>query len=224
MKPKVVVTIFRLLLPGMSFLASSQTRTSTATIKLVIAPALEVSTSGSRFDFDLDLGTTATAATELYVGTNDWPLDLSISMLSAKAGSDVSFEYRLETIPESLPLPSWSKIPDFELASPIELASPGWTRYRLFVRVAVPENACPGTFQQVLRLIFHSSSSLVEIRDIPIHVNILSRISEGQGRANATSTGQSAVPNADKIVSRQVLVITWEGVSLVRWENLPAAD
>ncbi len=235
MRYKEVITIFWLLLLGMGFLASSQSSPFTGTIKLVVPPALEVQLARGSLAFDLTPGSAAVAATELSVGTNDWPLELYASVLPSGSGSTLVFEYQLAVAQGSLPMPSWIKVQPFKLTPSIELTSPGWTKYKLSVRVTAQGDAASGSFFQSLHLILRSRSGLVEAMDIPVSVMVFSTGPPGsvqedkmEDRGVSATKGASESGNAKSdtqlLAHDPVVIITWEGITQVGWSDLPVAN
>ena len=235
MEFKKVITIFWLLLLGTGILASSQARPFTGTIKLVVPPALEVQLARRSLAFDLTPGSTTVAATELSVGTNDWPLELYASVLPSGSGSTLLFEYQLASAQGSLPIPSWIKVQPFKLTPSIELTSPGWTMYTLFVRVTAQGDAASGSFFQSLRLVLRSRSGLVEAMDIPFSVMVFSTGSpdsvqgdkkedRGVSATNCTSEFGNAKGDTQLSAHDPVVIVTWEGITQVCWSDLPVAN
>ena len=161
-----------LLVLGTGFLASAENETFSGTTTIIIPAALEVVPSETNLVVALVSGGTASISATLAVGTNDWPLQLCLGLLPPEPGLGLAFSYCFEEEQEEPPAPLWFQIPPFSGAPYIELASPGWTRYTLSVSVTAPEDVIPGEYLQVLRLSFHSSSGLVQMRDIPIRVRV----------------------------------------------------
>ena len=170
MNRRVLIVFVGLLVLGIGFLASAESKTFTWTATLTIPAVLEVLPSEKELDLSLTPGTTAATSITLSVGTNCWPLELYLGLLPAQeTGPSFTFMYRLH-VKAQAPPPLWVEIPAFSLASPLNLTSPAWTTYTLSIRVTAPEDTIPGKYLQVLRLRFLSSSGLVETRDLPINV------------------------------------------------------
>ena len=232
----VTVGLLGLVLLGISLVGFPETRTMTATVTITIPPALEVLLPSKSTDLHLAPGSSATTIINLSVGTNDWPLDLHLTLLPSCLEPALSFEYRLEAEKEGPITSSWTQIPRISLSTPVLLASPSWTNYTLSVRVTAQENAVPGTFLQSVRMILRSVSGLVEIRDIPISVTVLPGVpassvkAEGQGGTSHSTTAMNALAcgktesNAPLPVREQVLVVTWEGIVLVNRDQLPRSE
>ena len=230
---KRIGAVVGLVLLAVGFLSFSQTKPLTGTINAVIPPGLEVQMADGSLALGLVLGTSAVAATELSVGTNDWPLELYADVLPAEEGSALAFEYRLETAQESFPKSSWIRVLNSKLAPPIELPSPGWTTYTMSIRVSAQEGTPPGTFFRSLRLIFRSRSGLVEARDIPVSVTVFPSVSmdavrvEGQSSSFPVDIFASEFQNAGSDTTlplgESVVIITWAGITRASWEDLPAA-
>ena len=236
MKRGTVLVFLGLVVLGVNLLAFPQTRTVTGTITITIPPALELLLPSKSLDLHLVPGTSAIRAVKLSVGTNDWPLELHFTLLSSLFEPVLTFEYRLEAEQEGQITRSWIQIPAISLSTPVLLPFPSWTDYTLSIRATAQENAVPGTFPQNLRMILRSASGLIEIQDIPISVTVLAGASagsvrtEGQGGTshpagamNALASGEtgSSVPLPER---QQVLIITWEGITQVNWDDLPRAD
>lgn len=231
MRQRTVLGLLGLIVLGVSLLAFPQTRTVTGTITLTIPPALELQLPRVSQDLYLAAGKSDEMTINLTVGTNDWPLDLHFSLLSSHSESVLDFEYRIEAEGEAQTSLSWVQIPTMSLSRLLLLASPGWTNYTLSVRATVQEDAAPGTYFQNLRMILRSTSGLVEIRDIPVFVTVLPGEStslmqaEGMGGTNPLSTSISHLNsvNVEGNVPEceQVLIITWEGVTVANWADLP---
>jgi len=237
MKQGTLLVFLGLVVLGVSLLAFPETKTVTGTITMTIPPALELLLPSESLDLLLAPGTSAIRTVELSVGTNDWPLELHFTLLPSLFEPVLAFEYRLEAEKEGQITRSWVQIPAISLSTPVLLPFPSWTDYTLSIRATAPENAVPGTFFQNLRMILRSTSGIIEIQDIPISVTVLpdtsadSMRTEGQG---GTSHSASAMNNA--LVSggtgssaplperQQVLIITWEGITQVNWDDLPIAD
>jgi len=172
MNRRLISVFLGLLVLGTGFLASAENETFSGTTTIIIPAALEVVPSETSLVVELVSGGTTNVTATLAVGTNDWPLELCLGLLPPEPGLGLAFSYRFEVEQEEPPAPVWFQIPPFSCASPIELASPGWTRYTLSVSVTASEDVIPGEYLQVMRLSFHSSSGLVEIRNIPIRVRV----------------------------------------------------
>jgi len=232
MKQRAVLGLLVLIvLVGASLLAFPQTRTVTGIITATIPPALELQLPSVSQDLYLVAGKSAEMTINLAVGTNDWPLDLHFSLLSSHSESVLDFEYRIEAEDEAQTSPSWVQIPTMLLSQRLLLPSSGWTNYTLSIRATAQEDAAPGTYFQNLRMILRSTSGLVEVRDIPASVTVLPGEStglmqtEGMGGDDplSTSIGHLDSVNAEGAVPEceQVLIITWEGVTVARWDDLP---
>jgi len=169
----LISVLLSLLVLGTGFLASAEDETFNRTAAVVIPAALEVAPSETNLVVELVSGGTTSVTVTLAVGTNDWPVQLGLGLLSREPGLGLAFSYQFKVEQEEPPAPLWSQIPHFSCAPHIELTSPGWTRYTLSISVTAPEGAIPGECLQVLRLSFHSSSGLVDMRDIPIRVRVL---------------------------------------------------
>lgn len=171
---RMLISVFLgLLVLGIAFLASAEDETFSGTTTIIIPAALEVVPSATNLVVEVVSGGTTNVTATLAVGTNDWPLELCLGLLPPEPGLGLAFSYRFEVVEqEEPPAPLWFQILPFSCAPHIELSSPGWTRYTLSVSVTAPEDVIPGEYLQVLRLSFHSSSGLVEIRDIPIRVMV----------------------------------------------------
>ena len=219
MKRVGVIALLGLVVLATGCLVLAESKTFTATVTLVIPAALEVLLEDDSLNLDVAPGAAAMASTALSVGTNDWPLKLYASLLLPPLSAGLTFEYRLEVQQGGSPLPVWIKIPTFSLAPVIELPSPAWTDYTLAIRVTADENAMPVEYLQILRLIFQSSSGLVEMRDISIGVRVLP--SGGQGGAAHIPSGSPQTTTGLPPSPTQVLLITWEGVMQVSWDWLP---
>lgn len=234
MKQGTVLVFLGLVVLGASLLAFPQTRTFTGTITITIPPALELLLPSESLDLHLAPGTSAIRTVKLSVGTNDWPLELHFALLSSCFETGLAFEYRLEAEKEGQITRSWIQIPAISLSTPVLLPFPSWTDYTLSIRATAQENAVPGTCFQSLRMILRSASGLIEIQDIPISVTVLAGASagsvraEGQGGtshpvdANALASGETG--GAPLPERRQVLIITWEGITQVNCDDLPIAD
>jgi len=171
---RILTSVFLgLLVLGTGFLASAEDETFNRTMAIVISAALKVVPSATDLAVELVSGGTTNVTVTLAVGTNDWPLNLCLGLLPPEPGLGLAFSHQFQVEQEEPPAPLWFQIPPFSCAPHIELTSPGWTRYTLSVSVTAPEDAIPGECLQVLQLSFHSSSSLVEMRDIPIRVRVL---------------------------------------------------
>ena len=234
MKQGTVLVFLGLVVLGVSLLAFPQTRTFTGTITITIPPALELLLPSESLDLHLAPGTSAIRTVELSVGTNDWPLELHFTLVSSFFETGLTFEYHLETVEEGQITRSWIQIPAISLSTPVLLPFPGWTNYTLSIRATAQENAVSGAFPQNLRMILRSASGLIEIQDIPISVTVLPNASAGTVRVEGQGgTGQPASDNAPSSGKtggaplperRQVLIITWEGITQVNYDDLPIAD
>ena len=147
-------------------------------------------------------------------------------------GVESKFEYRLETEKEGPITSSWTQIPAISLSTPVLLPFPSWTSYTLLIRATAQENALPGTFPQNLRMILRSASGLIEMQDIPVSVTVLpgaspcsvqGGTSHPAGTMNALAPGEkeSSAPLPER---QQVLIITWEGITQVNWDDLPTGN
>ena len=232
MKQRAVLGLLGLIVLGVSLLAFPQTRTVTGIITATIPPALELQLPSVSQDLYLAAGTSAEMTINLTVGTNDWPLELHFSLLSSHSESVLNFEYRIEAEDETQTPPSWVQIPIMSLSRPQLLPSSGWTNYTLSVRATAQEEAAPGTYFQSLRMILRSTSGLVEVHDIPTSVTVLPGEStslmqtEGMGGASPLSTSISHLNSANNVEGdvpecKQVLIITWEGITVASWDALP---
>jgi len=171
MSGRILPVLLGLLILGTSPPALSESKTFSCTATITIPAVLEVLLSEEELNVHLTPGATATTGLSLSVGTNCWPLELYLGLVSPpEAGSALAFAYRFGIETESLTIPLWIQIPAFALASPLDLPSPGWTTYTLFIRITAGENIVPGEYLQILRLTFRSTTGLVETRDIPIRV------------------------------------------------------
>ena len=237
MKQGTVLVFLGLVVLGVSLLAFSQTRTVTGTITITIPPALELLLPSNSIDLHLAPGTLAIRTVKLSVGTNDWPLELHFTLLSPLFEPAVTLEYLLEAEKEGQITRSWIQIPAISLSTPVSLPFPSWTDYTLSIRATAQENSVPGTFSQSLRMILRSASGLIEMQDIPISVTVLAGASAGSVRAegqggtshpvgaiNALASGETGSSSAPLPERQQVLIITWEGITQVNWDDLPIAD
>ena len=226
MKQKLAIGLLGLVVLATVSPVLAESKTFTATATLVIPAALEVLLDNDSLNLDVAPGAAATATTELSVGTNDWPLKLYANLLSPASSAALNFEYRLEAEQGGSATPVWIKIPTCSLAPVMELPSPAWTDYTLAIRVTARENAMAGEYLQILRLIFHSSSGLVKMLNIPIRVT--GPPSKGQGGAAYIPTGQQSGPPPTTTslppFGTQVLIVTWEGVTQVSWDCHPGGD
>jgi len=232
----VAVGLLGLVLFGISLAGFPETRTMTATVTLTIPPALEVLLPTKTSNLHLAPGSSATTTVKLSVGTNDWPLELHFTLLSPLFEPAVTLEYLLEAEKEGQITHSWIQIPAISLSTPVLLPFPSWTNYTLSIRATAQENAVPGTFPQNLRMILRSASGLIEIQDIPISVMVLPCASagsvraEGQGGTSHPAGAMNALASGEKGSSaplperQQVLIITWEGITQVNWDDLPIGD
>jgi len=232
MKQRAMLLSVGLVVLVVSLLAFPQTETVTGTITLTIPPALELQLPGMSQDLYLAAGTSAEMTIDLAVGTNDWPLDLHFSLISSSLESALAFEYSLKTEDEAQTSPSWTQIPALSLSPPLLLpSSAGWTSYTLSVRATAQENASPGTYLQSVRMILRSTAGLIEIRDIPVSVTVLpgesASVMQAEGMGGASPLSSSISPfnsaniegNSNKC--EQVLIITWEGVTVASLNSLP---
>ena len=234
MKRGTVLVFLGLVVLGVNLLAFPETRTVTATVTLTVSPILELRLPSMSPDLHLAPGTSAIRTIKLSVGTNDWPLELHFTLLASLFEPGLTFEYRLEAEQEGQITRSWIQIPAISLSTPVLLPFPSWTDYTLSIRATAQENAVPGTFPQNLRMILRSASGLIEIQDIPISVTVLSGASTGSVRAegqggtshpagamNALASGEtgSSAPLPER--RQQMLIITWEGITQVNWDDLP---
>jgi len=232
MKQRAVLGFLGLIVLGVSFLAFPETETATVAITIMVAPILELQLPSMNQDLYLAAGKSAEMTINLTVGTNDWPLELHFSLLSSHSESVLDFEYRIEAEDEAQASPSWVQIPITSLSRPQLLPSSGWTNYTLSVRATTQKDAAPGTYFQSLRMILRSTSGLVEVRDIPVSVTVLLGEStslmqtEGMGGASPLSTSISSLDSVNNVEGdvpecKQVLIITWEGMTVASWNTLP---
>jgi len=225
MKRAAVLVLLALTVLGVALLSFPQTRAVTATITLTIPAALELQLSSMRSDLYLASGTSPQTAISLRVGTNDWPLDLRLSLLPSSLESPLAFEFHLCVEGEVRPSLSWTRIPVMLLSPPVLLPSPGWTSYTLSVRATAQDDTAPGIYVQILRMILRSTSGLVEIRDISVPVTVLPSVpgntspAGGQGGIGALEPVDFEADILEEC--EQVLIITWEGVTVVNSDCLP---
>jgi len=176
MYKKSVLVFTGLLILGIGLSATAASKTFSWTSTVTIPAVLKVIPTDKALLLALTPGSTATAATSVSVGTNDWPLELFLGLLSqtgeAKAG--IKLAYNFEVDARVSLIRTWLEILPFTTtASPAAvLPSPGWTTYRLSIQVTGSTKITPGDYLYTLRLRFRSQSGRLETCDLPIHVTV----------------------------------------------------
>lgn len=233
---KIVSNIIILLLLVMSLQALAENASSSISVPITITidPVVEVRMVKEDLKLDAANGSEAVATTRFSVGTNDWPLELHFTLLSPCLEPALSFECRLEAEKGGPITSSWTQIGATSLSRSVSLPFAGWTDYTMSVRATTKENAVSGDFHQTLRMIFHSMSGLVVVRDIQVFGTVLPGVpadsvkADGQGGSSGFEVARDALPSGhtDKIPSlpaqKKVLVITWEGIQVIHGKELPA--
>ena len=223
-----------LILLTIGFLSFSQRNPLVGTISAVVPPGLEVRMADEGLALNFEFGTLAVAATELSVGTNDWPLEVYAEVFPVEERSALVFDYRLEIAQESSPKSPWIRLLNSKPSPPIQLFSPGWTTYTLSIRVSAQE-ALPGTFFRNLRLIFCSQAGLVETIVIDVSATLfqLAAMDTTVGVDGPSNNYQGDVFGSDLReigsdtalpMGESVVIVTWEGVTQASWKTIPAGS
>ena len=173
---KLVLVFIGLLILGIGLSATAASKAFSWTSTVTIPAVLKVIPTDKELLLELTPGSTATAATSVSVGTNDWPLELFLGLLpqTGKGEPGIKLAYNFEIDARGSLTHTWLEILPFTTtASPAAvLPSPGWTTYRLSIQVTGSTELSPGDYLYTLRLRFRSQSGRLETCDLPIHVTV----------------------------------------------------
>lgn len=151
-------------------LVAGDTCRMTSTFTIPAALELYTDTKQPTLRLEAACGGQVQAKLALRVGTNDWPLDLHLGLVSG-AGGEPAFNLFYQFVRGDQLGPAWISLPLFFHTNPVDqLPYPAWTDYTLAIRVNVPENTTQGTYSYKVRLLLRSRSGLTESVDLPVQV------------------------------------------------------
>jgi len=172
MNQRVLIVFVGLLVLGIGFLGSAESKSLTWTSTFTIPPTLELHTGSKQpiLKLEASAGDLVKAKLTLRVGTNDWPLNLHLGLvLDGIAEPEFDLFYQFVRGDELSPL--WVLLPVFSNGNPVaQLPYPAWTDYSLAIRMNLPDSTAQGTYHYKLCLLLHSRSGLVKSLDIPVEV------------------------------------------------------
>lgn len=117
-------------------------------------------------------GQAAVVEGTLRVGTNDWPLDLHLGILSEQGSVEgATLLYRFTEEPD--PASAWVAMTAFSEVEPVaQLPSPAWTDYSLAVRVTPPDGTPSGSHRWAVRVLLRSRSGQVATVEFPVTLTV----------------------------------------------------
>lgn len=176
MYKKLVLVFIGLLILGIGLSATAESKAFSWTSTVTIPAVLKVIPTDKALLLELTPGSTAIAATSVSVGTNDWPLEFFLGLLSQTGETKpvIKLAYNFEVDARVSLTRTWLEILPFTTTAfpAAVLSSPGWTTYRLSIQVTGSTETTPGDYLYTLRLSFRSQSGRLETCDLPIHVTV----------------------------------------------------
>jgi len=233
MSRRLLVLLFVLAMSWMAYQeGAAQARTVTATITVVVRPVLEARADHQEMAFRLPQGSTAEETFGLEIGTNDWPIELHLSLLSVDREDGLSFSCGIRRDGDSAGAFTWIDPLTTSLSPAIRLRTPGWSRYSITIRVIAAVDSHVAAHTSALSIVLRSASGLVLVKEVPILVSIDPTIAptpppEGGGAWTAERPGSlpahasSAASEARAARPTLLLLVTSEGVTQVDSDALP---